>query len=607
MRPRRPARRGFDFDLRDHGIPVRSGSLLCIKPHRHPVSGRESLYLGYCAAPSVIVRMDPATGRCEQFNAKPPCSAPWDMEFAPDGKVLVTSVDGSLSCLDPSRKRFPVVAKADAWFWSITRATDGKYYLGTSSLAKLYRYDYAAGTLDDLGPVDPVQKYLRVVKDGGDGFLYGSIGCTAAQVVAWELVSGRVTRLLPEAEAVPGFHSLGRGADGGLYVQCVSGRLYRLQAGTATPIAAGDWPGWMPLTLSSGETVRYVDPDVVEFNRGRKRRAFPVRYETPGAGIFHLALGPDRTVYGSTIMPLYLFRHRAGRKKAENLGRGGPDNGEAYSFGACGGKLYYGTYSTGKLMVYDPKRPWQPGSDEKGWKRNPKLIGSLGEGHCRPRAMCVDPKKRVWIGSYAEYGRSSGGLACYDTVSRRLTNNPVVIPDQSIVSLAADASGNMIYGGTDIVRGSGTDPCTKEARLFAWDAAKRKVLWDFVPVPGENGIINLLFLNGKLYGSTRPRFTFFVANPETRAVEKIIPSAISAVREQSMSVASDGNIYGITWMALFRWRPDGDVETLWRLVGRPARKYGGSLFHRGAAIVGPRLYFSCGARVMSVRLPLERR
>ena len=219
----------------------------------------------------------------------------------------------------------------------------------------------------------------------------------------------------------------------------------------------------------------------------------------------------------------------------------------------------------------------------------------------------VDSKRRVWIGSYAEYGRSSGGLACYDTVSRRLTNNPVVIPDQSIVSLAADASGNMIYGGTDIVRGSGTDPCTKEARLFAWDAAKRKVLWDFVPVPGENGIINLLFLNGKLYGSTRPRFTFFVANPETRAVEKIIPSAISAVREQSMSVASDGNIYGITWMALFRWRPDGDVETLWRLVGRPARKYGGSLFHRGAAIVGPRLYFSCGARVMSVRLPLERR
>ena len=89
----------------------------------------------------------------------------------------------------------------------------------------------------------------------------------------------------------------------------------------------------------------------------------------------------------------------------------------------------------------------------------------------------------------------------------------------------------------------------------------------------------------------------------------MIPSEISAAREQSLCFGPDGNLYGITWMVLFRWRPEtGKIEELRRCMGDDAKGFaGGSLFHRGAVIIGDRFYFSCGPKVMSLRVPLENR
>jgi len=309
-------------------------------------------------------------------------------------------------------------------------------------------------------------------------------------------------------------------------------------------------------------------------------------------------------------MPLYILRYTPATKKLENLGRGGPDNGEAYSFGHCDDKLYYANYSYGNLMTYDPDKPLHtdlPG--EMKWEDNPKLITNLGKGHNRPRAMCVDSKKRVWIGSFPEYGMIHGGLGCYDSARKKYVNNPVVIPDQSIISLTPDPSGDIIYGGTSIGRGSGTDPVTTEAHLFAWDVRSRKVLWKNKPMEGVNGILNLLYLDGKLYGTTggttRGNFTFFRFDPATRKMDYIVPSKISGVREQSMCIGPDGNIYGITWITLFRWHPEtGKIEVLYRCSRRDSKRYpGGSLFHRGAVIIDGRIYFSCGPNVRSLRLP----
>jgi len=592
----------FDFDLRNHGIPVKRGCLFSMVAGRDPVSGKEKIYLGIAQAHvrTILVEIDTDSGQCSQHFAEEDCVCPWGMTATPEGKVLVTGVEGTISLFDPVAKTFRKVAKTKTWFWCIVRGCDGKYYLGGYPEAKLFRFDLNSCKLEEIATLDPTQKYVRFIAAGEDGYIYGAIGCTVAQVIAYEIASGKFKKALPHTEEVVATPTVGRGLDGSVYVRCTTGSIYLLKNGRAVPIPKDEWKGFAPITLQNGDPVKYVDPDRIQIGIDQKAKVFPIEYEGDGTTIFHLAEGPGKAVYGSTLLPLYISRYTPTTDSLECLGRGGRDNGEAYSIGHAGGKLYYATYPSGSLLCFDPSLPWE---STPNWDSNPRTIAKLGEGHCRPRAMAVDVLQRVWVGSYPEYGRYHGGLAFYDTVNSRVENNPVVIPDQSIVALACDPSVAVIYGATTTTRGSGTDPVTAEAQVFAWDVAAREVLWSIVPVAGESSINNLIYRDGKLYGTTHPQTTFFVLDVASRMIVRVVKSKFGGAREQSMSLATDGNIYGITWMSLFRWSPDGAVEELIRCKGKDAKPYGGSLFHRGAAIIDGRFFFSSGASVMSIRLP----
>ncbi|MEI8063293.1 MAG: hypothetical protein WCH84_04425, partial [Verrucomicrobiota bacterium] len=433
---------------------------------RHPRTGQEFIYLAYNTASSaLVVQVDPVSGACRQFDAEPNCWSPWGMLATPDGRILVTSANGHISVLDVVAGTFRVAAKAPTWLWRITRGSDGKYYLSGRAPHQFLRFDLATAQVESLGNVAPTQGSAGSVVGSRDGFIYIATGYTAPQVFAYEIANGKLTATLPPAEeqAIP-HQSVVLAQDGELYACCNSGNNYHLAAGraqrTTRPIHTG-------LRLADGTPVSYRDPDTLQIGQ----RLFPINYTMAGAAIFHLATGPRQAVYGSTIMPLYLFRYDPRRKQAECLGRGAQDNGEAYSFGHVDGKLYYATYPSAHLMRYDPAQLWEPGqrvvtnNEYSGtgelavkWDKNPRLLTALGEGHCRPQAMFVDGQKRVWVGSHPEYGCRNGGLACYDTVTGQHRNNPVVIPDQSIVALTTDDAGDIVYGGTDIVRGSGVEP-----------------------------------------------------------------------------------------------------------------------------------------------------
>lgn len=575
-------------DLRDHGVAVYNGTARSCKPWRDPATGRDYIYCGIFTTPGLVVQLDVATGQCRQFRLPAGCTAPWSMAFTMEGHILVTSCDGQLLRIDPAAGKVWTTANIGHWTWDITRAADGKFYLATSSEARLFRYDAVTEKVEDLGRLDEKLKYLRTVAAGNDGYVYGALGIEFSLAVAYHIASGRVTALLPKAG--PSFPGFVRGQDGQLYVRSMDGHTYRLAHGEAFRQKKDVRPA--PLTLPDGREIQVLDPEVVRVGT----RHFPLKYRSDGTGIFHLAAGPNNTVYGSTIMPLYLFRYTPKTDKLENLGRGAPDNGEAYSFGHCDGKLYYGCYSYGSLMCYDPAKPWN--SDMK-WKSNPRLVTNLGKGHNRPRAMCIDAKKRLWIAGNPEYGGRHGGLGCYDIPKKKYVNTPIVIPDQSLWCLASD--GDTLYGGTTIGRGSGMDPVTKEAYLIAW---KKKLLWKKVAIPGVTTYNNLLFHAGKLYGTTGTKpFHFFCFDPRKRTMDYVIESQISGVREQSICLGPDGYIYGITWMVLFRWHPKtGKIEEVCRCMGEDAKPYGGSLFHRGAIIINGRYYFSCGSHVMSVKL-----
>src|SRR5262249_12915090 len=142
---------------------------------------------------------------------------------------------------------------------------------------------------------------------------------------------------------------------------------------------------------------------VAAFERGRftlrdpgtgrtEERTF--RYAGNGDHIFMLGVGPSNCVYGSTAMPLEIFRYDPMANRSEHLGA--MPGGEVYSMLPYEGKLYLCYYGGAVMNLYDPSRRfWKFGA---GADANPVTFGGVGDGHLRPRAMIYGPGGRIYIG-----------------------------------------------------------------------------------------------------------------------------------------------------------------------------------------------------------------
>ena len=82
---------------------------------------------------------------------------------------------------------------------------------------------------------------------------------------------------------------------------------------------------------------------------------------------------------------------------------------------------------------------------------------------------------------------SSVASSAYSTMTagpRAIVSEPVA--DQSIVSLAA--AGDVVYGGTSRWGGLGATPTQSSAKVFAYNAATGKLLWQVAPAAGHGGV-----------------------------------------------------------------------------------------------------------------------
>lgn len=90
-----------------------------------------------------------------------------------------------------------------------------------------------------------------------------------------------------------------------------------------------------------------------------------------------------------------------------------------------------------------------------------------------------------------------------------------VVADQT--PLALTYRDGLIYGGTGIWGGIGVDPTTSEGKLFVFDPATGKVVYETVPVPGAQNVSALTFDDeGNLWGFTANEL--FKFDPERRKV-----------------------------------------------------------------------------------------
>ncbi|SDD65242.1 hypothetical protein SAMN02799630_04533 [Paenibacillus sp. UNCCL117] len=217
------------------------------------------------------------------------------------------------------------------------------------------------------------------------------------------------------------------------------------------------------------------------------------------------------------------------------------------AIGFCMGQVYMGTYTKAKMYRYDPVHPVDFGM-HKG--ANPEWIGDIGHNQDRPFTLASGDGK-LFAGTIPDYGQRGGALAEFHPLARTWKIYPDVVEDHSIIGLAY--KDGLLFGGTSLWGGLGSEPADGPAKLFIWDVAKGRKIAEFVPDIPELDMpprmIGELSIGpeGNLWGVIDG--TLFVMNPAACKLIKskvIIPSAYRYSK----------------WRPIFlRWGPDGLLYT----------------------------------------------
>lgn len=474
------------------GIPVRVGGLMgCLvgPAGKGPgAAGGEALFFNFnqLSGNLFLVQVDPETGEARQFDA-PEGPGAWAQVVGPDGRIYLGTWSGALILrFDPEapERGIEVVGKpspTEDYIWQYAVAPDGWIYGCTYPNAKLIRFRPADAIADvameDLGRMHPTEMYARSVAVAPSGHVYVGIGTTTGDLVVFDPVTKEHRSILPPGlSGAKGWSTVGVATreDGSAWAE-FGPNLIRLKGETATVVETG--PNRPTMRLKDGRAVAFergaftlTTPAVAGDGASQPtsvRRTF--QYAGAGDRIFMLGEGPGGVVYGSTAMPLEVFRHDPAEKdKAKaNEHLGAMPGGEVYSMLARGDRLYMCYYGGSVMNLYDPARAWAWGSAEDS---NPRSFGGVGDGHLRPRAMVPGPGGAILVGSEPPYGELGGALGFWDPeTNRNVRNHRNLVQDQSIVSLAWDERSGLIYGGSAIQGGGGTTPKAKEAVFFAFD------------------------------------------------------------------------------------------------------------------------------------------
>src|SRR5207249_2305511 len=280
----------------------------------------------------------------------------------PDEKIYLGTWDGALILrFDPKQpeKSIEVVGKPSStedYLWQFDSGKDGKLYACTYPNAKLVRFDPKTSAMEDLGRMHPTEMYARSLAVGPNGKVYVGIGTEKGDLVVFDPVTGQHRSILPTGLAgakSSSTVSVSRRADGQVYAEFGS-HLMRLDDETATATAVERAPERPSLKLRDGG-------EIVAFGRGTFSLKDPgtgqviertFKYEGAGDHIFMVGIGPSNIVYGSTAMPLEVFRFNPRSGCTEHLGA--MPGGEVYSLLEHERKLYLCYYGGAVMNLYDP-------------------------------------------------------------------------------------------------------------------------------------------------------------------------------------------------------------------------------------------------------------
>lgn len=578
------------------GIPVRVGGLMgcLVGPDGR---GGESLYFNFnqISGKLFLVQVCPDTGEARQFDA-PEGPGAWAFIVGPDERIYLGTWDGGLILrFDPQRPELGlrVLGKPSAtetYLWQYDVGADGKLYGCTYPQAKLVSFDPRTDAMEDLGRMHPTEMYARSLAVGPTGKVYVGIGTGVGDLVVFDPATKTPRSLIPPGlRGAAGWNTVGvsRRSDGQVYAEFGT-NLMRLDDATVTRVQTA--PARAPMRLRDGRVVSAFERGRFTLRDPQTGQSVERTFKYAGAGdhIFTLGIGPSNCVYGSTAMPLEVFRYDPAARRSEHLGA--MPGGEVYSMLEHAGRLYLCYYGGAVMNLYDPARAfWRFGT---GADANPVSFGGVGDGHLRPRAMIHGPGGLMYIGSEPPYGELGGALGVWDPrQNRTLENYRHLVTNQSIVSLAWDPGSGLLFGGSGNFGGGGTRPVEPEARFFAFDPQRKAKVFEAALVPGARSYPATAVAQGKVFTAVGDRLLVF--DPGSRRVTRSL-SLPGAQLEISLGGHASGRLVGLTAGAVYL--ADPVREELVETWPAPVR------IGCGFALAADAVYFGAKAELWRCRL-----
>ncbi len=590
--------------IREIGIPVRSVNWVHLHPGQKQ-NGSPCLYavMGQQAAGLFVLQIDIDSGQCRQFLSDlKDANYPTATCMSRSGRLYIGSAyAGHLLCFDPEKDALldlgAIHPEAATFPCRIDEDARGKLWIGSYPSADLTSYDPVSGQFHRCGRMDEIDMYNYPLVDQ-DGTIANLIRMTRSHIAHFDPITGATKTIGPTVVKGEGELDLFRGEDGRLYIESSLG-YYQIENGEANAVDA--LPARQPPpSLPDGTTFAFADAQEQRYHTlslmapdGQERR-FELNYEASGSRLFYVHLGPDECIYGSSILPLHLFRHNPKDGELIDLGVCSSATGEAYSMANLNEKMYLASYPQAKLSVYDPSQGYRFGDDDGA---NPRDLGRMDELSYRPRSTLTGPLGRVWTASIPDYGRWGGPLSWYDPHTQKKGTYLQICGDASCYTLAWLKKQTRIAVGTTIHAGTGTQPKVEQAELFLWDYQSEERTWSgHLDRPYET--INALLMgpDGRLYGTATggETPTLFVFDPATATFTHYIDPPAGSPLDLGLQNGPDGQIYGFTQSCIYKLDPN--TLTITTLIEAP------NAFTVAGPIAGDTIYFAhmhqlCSAQI----------
>jgi streptogramin lyase len=571
--------------------------------------GNPLYFQAYKGEPWILLVIDPLTGEATQHTAQH-AGNPYGILFAENGKLYVStggSGEDRVYCYDPAAEALEYLGRptdTEHVVWTLAEGDDGTIWGGTYPNSKLISIDPDSHELRDWGRISPTQPYVRFLEAKGP-YVYCNCGPSRPEIWAFDTRTGEKTEILPDRlREHLRYGYVQRRADGELYL-AVGGEKLRLDGLQFEPVE--DLPPTVPanhqgrpdrqvLEMPDG-TVITADHQTGTDRRyfvqppDGERRAVPFGYEGTKTSLWALEAGADGLIYGTTRSPITLFTVDPASDEVTVLGDPIGRNGQVYSWLWHEGKLYMAAYSGGRFTVWDPSEPWRFGYEADS---NPRYLGELEIG--RPAALVLAPDgEHMLAGGVPDYGSFGGVIAVIDPEEETFEVLPDLFGTQSIASMLSVPGTDLVCIGTTWRGGSASEAPKGDPRLLLWDFATREMVFETVPVPGEDSIVQMAMVDGLVYATTDGEGHLVVFDPYQREVLHTAelgsgPGCLFGLRHNP----ADGMLYAISGDSIVRINPDSyAIELLGTYPG----------LDWGLGIAGDHLYAYSGSDLIRFAIP----